>query len=185
MQLQGAGINVVTLSDERLYRAGSNDMLDFVSSIVIMSRAHEESETKSKRIKAAWANKRRMAPSKKLTSMCPAWLKLSKATNEFQIIEAHADVVRKIYKDSCKGLGVYRIAATLNRKKFQLSEILYGWYPSYVAKILANRAVVGSFRLTAPTTANEFPMARQYQTIIRELFPTTYSTERAKPMINE
>src|SRR4029077_4808988 len=53
-----AGINLVTLMDGKVYRAGTVDLADLITSLVIMSRAHEESLTKSRRIAAAWKNKR-------------------------------------------------------------------------------------------------------------------------------
>ena len=41
-----AGINLVTLTDNRVYRAGETELADLIVSLVIMSRAHEESQTK-------------------------------------------------------------------------------------------------------------------------------------------
>ena len=37
-----AGINLVTLMDGKVYRAGKVDLADLITSLVIMSRAHEE-----------------------------------------------------------------------------------------------------------------------------------------------
>jgi hypothetical protein len=43
MDLVKAGINLVTLADNHVYRAGKTDMSDLMYSIMVMSRAHEES----------------------------------------------------------------------------------------------------------------------------------------------
>ncbi|MGL3105652.1 recombinase family protein [Bradyrhizobium sp. BR 1432] len=68
-----AGINLVTLADNRVYRAGKTDLGDLIMSLVIMSRAHEESQTKSLRLSAAWKNKRVAAAAlKPMTKWCPA-----------------------------------------------------------------------------------------------------------------
>ena len=48
-----AGINIVTLADGRVYTAEATDNLELITSLVIMSRAHEESRTKSQRVSAA------------------------------------------------------------------------------------------------------------------------------------
>jgi len=67
-----AGIHLVTLTDGRVYRAGMTDLGDLIISLVIMSRAHEESQTKSHRISAAWKNKRVEATAQKpMTKWCP------------------------------------------------------------------------------------------------------------------
>lgn len=42
-----------------------------------MFRANEESEIKSKRLKAAWESKRQNANTQKVSKLCPAWLKYS------------------------------------------------------------------------------------------------------------
>lgn len=58
-QLLGKGISIVTLADNREYTNHPiNDLGNLICSIVIMSRSHEESLTKSRRISASWANKR-------------------------------------------------------------------------------------------------------------------------------
>ena len=53
LQILEAGVNIVTLTDKRVYRSGSNDFSDIIVSVVIMSRAFEESQTKSMRVSAA------------------------------------------------------------------------------------------------------------------------------------
>jgi len=60
-----AGIKIVTLIDGYEYSKDSiNDIGNIMFSIMSMSRAHEESEVKSKRLKAAWENKRANAHKK-------------------------------------------------------------------------------------------------------------------------
>jgi DNA invertase Pin-like site-specific DNA recombinase len=53
-----SGINLVTLIDKRLYTAKTTGLVDMITSLVIMERAHEESKTKSVRVGAAWKSKR-------------------------------------------------------------------------------------------------------------------------------
>ena len=51
-----AGINLVTLADQRVYRAGETNLVDMITSLVIMSRAHEESRIKGLRVTAPIAD---------------------------------------------------------------------------------------------------------------------------------
>ena len=142
-----AGINLVTLTDGRLYRAGTNDLGDLIVSLVIMSRAHEESQTKSLRLSAAWKNKRATALAlKPMTKWCPGWLELAPDRTSYVTIPERVEAVRQIFKDSAAGIGIYRIARRLNDLKIPTFNESYGWHQSYVAKILSNRAVIGEFQ---------------------------------------
>ena len=60
MDILTAGIEIVTLIDGKHYTKESinNDQGALIVSLVIMFRANEESETKSKRLKAVWGRKR-------------------------------------------------------------------------------------------------------------------------------
>lgn len=95
-----AGINIVTLADNRTYTADNTQEIDLITSLVIMSRAHEESRTKSQRVGAAWANKRAQATTRPLTKWCPAWLRLSDDRKSYVIIEDRATIVRTIFEDT-------------------------------------------------------------------------------------
>ncbi|MBR1248954.1 recombinase family protein [Bradyrhizobium sp. AUGA SZCCT0169] len=142
-----AGINLVTLTDGRVYRAGTNDLGDLIVSLVIMSRAHEESQTKSLRLSAAWKNKRDSAGSlKPMTRWCPAWLELADDRSGYKKIPDRIAVVQQIFKDSADGIGIYKIAHRLNESNTPTFNQSDGWHQSYIAKILANRAVIGEFQ---------------------------------------
>ena len=72
LQIINAGINIVTLADtERVYTPEKCDAMDLMQSIMILSRANEESRLKSYRVGKAWADKRNNADTLKLTRMCP------------------------------------------------------------------------------------------------------------------
>ena len=142
-----AGINVVTLADGRLYRAGTNDLGDLIVSLVIISRAHEESQIKSHRISAAWKNKRARATEQvPMTKWCPAWLKLAKDRTHYVPIPERVEIVRAIFQDAASGMGIYSIATRLNQAFVRTFDSPNGWHTSYIAKILNNRAVLGEFQ---------------------------------------
>ena len=110
-----------------------------------MARAHEESLTKATRVREAWDKKRAGAASKPLTARVPAWLELrEERINE---ISERAEIVRRIFRETIAGDGRRVIIRRLNDEgipSFQARK--KGWQPSYIAKLLANRAVTGEFQ---------------------------------------
>ncbi|MBB6466022.1 DNA invertase Pin-like site-specific DNA recombinase [Aminobacter lissarensis] len=140
------GINLVTLSDNQVYRAGETQFQQLIFSIVVMARANEESEIKSQRLSAAWENKRHSLDQQKLTGNCPAWLELSADKRLFHVIEERARIVRQIFESSAAGQGTYVITRQLNDSGAQPFGRSNGWIQSYVTKILQARAVLGEFQ---------------------------------------
>lgn len=149
-QLINTGVNVVTLIDERVYSREEMraQPMRIMESLFVMIRANEESATKSRRLKAAWEGKRAKLASegKPLTSKCPAWLRLNKETEAYEVIPERAEIVREIYERAAKGEGQNAIAQSLNAR----GEPVWGpgkqWHVSYIAKILENRAVIGELQ---------------------------------------
>ena len=140
-------IEIVTLADNQKYTKeiiNQNPGAMFIS-LGIMFRANEESEIKSKRLKAAWSNKRNNIDNKVLTRTCPAWLKYSETTNQFEIIEEKGEIVKKIFDLCINACGLFGIARYLNDNKVPVFGTGRLWYISYVKKIIINRAVLGEF----------------------------------------
>ena len=105
MEIVNSDIILVTLSDNQVYTAATVDMQQLIISIVVMSRAHEESATKSQRLSAAWQNKRNNAgDGKKLTARCPSWLRLSADRRSFAVIPDRAAIVRRIFDEAVAAL---------------------------------------------------------------------------------
>jgi DNA invertase Pin-like site-specific DNA recombinase len=145
IEIVSSGVNIVTLVDGRTYTAATG-FEDLIFSIVSMSRAHDESRTKSIRLSAAWSNKRKNAETRKLTAQCPGWLKLSSDKKRFEVIQKRAGVVVSIFQDSTAGVGNYSITRRLNETQVPPFGRSRGWRSSSVNKILANRAVLGEFQ---------------------------------------
>ncbi len=141
-----SGVNIVTLADRQTYAAGQTDFSQLVLSLAIMSRAHEESRTKSYRLSEAWTSKRRNVSRRKLTAQCPAWLSLTADKESFIVLEDRAAIVQRIFEESASGIGNYSIARRLNKAGVQPFGRSQGWQISYINKILTNRAVLGEFQ---------------------------------------
>lgn len=150
MTILNHGIEIVSLSDHQKYTKkilDSNPHAIFIS-IAAMMRANEESEVKSKRLKAAWSNKRAMASSQVLTKTIPSWLVYNEETKQIDAIDERVAVVQRIFKLCITTCGIAKIAKYLNEHHVPLigKPTAKLWYQSYVKKILANRSVLGEFQ---------------------------------------
>lgn len=141
------GVTVVTLSDERKYTAESldDDPMALLISILTFMRANEESALKSRRLKAAWENKRANARDKPLTARAPAWLRLDREKGVFDVLEDRAQIVRDIYRWTLEGTGQHSITERLNRGGVPVFGRGKQWHRSYIAKLLKSEAVIGTY----------------------------------------
>lgn len=145
------GITVVTLTDGREYSLEGlqKDPMGLMYAILGFMRANEESEVKSSRLKQAWSNKRALLADKPLTSIVPAWLELDRHAQQIAPIPHRAAIVQRIFAMTLEGVGQHAIAHALNAERVEpwgagkrKAEL---WHRSYIAKILSNAAVVGTF----------------------------------------
>ena len=170
LQILESGVDIVTLTDQRVYKSGSADVSDILLSVVIMARAYEESRTKGLRVGAAWENKRRNIHEKKLTQVAPAWLRLSEDRRTFEVIPERVAVLHAIYNDADNGKGSYQIARKLNMDSVLTFAPAQGWHESYVSKLLTNRAVLGEFQphryIEGKRTPADGPIADYFPAII-------------------
>ncbi|MGC2960533.1 recombinase family protein [Paraburkholderia graminis] len=151
MSIVNRGIRIVTLADGREYgkeEDSGKQFTDLLMSIAIMSRAHEESLTKSRRLKEAWKAKRGRIGDKKLTEMAPAWLKLNDDRTAYSLIPDRVELVRRMFESSKDGIGSETIARRLNQQEIPTfgTRSANRWHSSYIKKILDNRAVLGEFQ---------------------------------------
>lgn len=141
-----AGITIVTLTDNRVYSHASlnENPVDMITSLLVMMRAHEESKTKGRRIKEAWKQKRATGDARKLTKICPGWLKLRGDRSQFDVVKERAAVVKRIFRMTLKGIGRQTIARTLNEENIPAFNGAI-WHSSYIAKLQSSPATIGTF----------------------------------------
>jgi len=165
IDLTQAGIVVVTLSDQKVYNKNS-DTMDLMYSLMIMGRAHEESQMKSKRLSAAWSAKRQKAQEEgtPLTSKCPAWIEL--VDGEYQLIPDRAKVVKNIIDMTLAGMGRGTIARSLNRSGVQPFGRGRRWWDSYIQKILESPALYGTYQPRQNGVAAGAPIENYYPVLI-------------------
>lgn len=125
-QIINAGITVVTASDGREYnRAGLKAQpMDLVYSLLVMIRAHEESDTKSKRVKAAIRRQCEGWLSGSYRGLIrngkdPQWVRLT--SDGWVLIPERVAAVKRALELYRQGLGAGRAALVMHEEGFQLT----------------------------------------------------------------
>ncbi|MGA4333431.1 recombinase family protein [Ralstonia nicotianae] len=168
-QIVNAGITVVTASDGKEYnreRLRAQPM-DLVYSLLVMIRAHEESDTKSKRVKAAIRRQCQgwIAGSWRgivRNGNDPAWV--APVDGKFELVPEREAAVRAAISMFNRGYGGVRIVRELTESGLQLTGQENGGQHLY--KLLRNRALVGERVLTVDR--EEFVLKGYYPAILTE-----------------
>lgn len=158
------GITIVTLVDSAVYSKDRlrNDWTPLLIALVSMSRAHEESAVKSRRIKAAYeAKKKRIIANKEVKiGRCPWWLRLSDDKTKYEAIEENATTVRLMFDLAKDGMGNALIVKELNARGIPTAQHSKYWQNSTVQFNLTNIAVIGVLQMdqdnNGRTTTNTF-----------------------------
>jgi len=150
LDLLNSGIIVVTFGDGTVYKKSAETM-QLVMSIFHMSRAHSESSVKGQRVSDAWQQKQALARSEgiPLGAACPQWLSFD--GKAYRVIAERASVVKRVFELTVQGYGQRAIVKLFNiegvpvfgTEKRNKSGL---WGSSSIAKILANRSVLGEYQ---------------------------------------
>ncbi len=145
-----AGISVVTASDNKVYsreKMRSNPM-DLVYSLLVMIRAHEESDTKSKRTRDAirrrcqgWQDGSFRGVIR--SGQTPGWLRLVDGRWEF--VEERLQAIRIAIDLFSRGFGSTHIVRTLHAQG--LSTGACATHGGQILRLLANPALLGEKHL--------------------------------------
>ncbi|MBG5979460.1 recombinase family protein [Proteus faecis] len=140
-EIISAGITIVTAMDNRSYNLKSvtENPFDLMYSLMIMIRANEESETKSKRVKEAI--KANIRNKKIVSSKLPYWIKHNKEKDILELIPERVEVILYIIEKYLSGLGISKLTQHLNDniKPFAGKN----WYPVYLQKLLRSPSLYG------------------------------------------
>jgi len=146
------GIEIVALSDnERKYTKASVNAnpMELVMSIMVLSRAHDESKIRSYRIKASWQNRKKLASEgKHIEVQLPGWL--HSKDGKYVLDQYKAKTIQRIAKLCLEGYGGFTIAKMLREDGTpNVSKPQNGkrktWHPLYIPRILRNKALIGTY----------------------------------------
>jgi DNA invertase Pin-like site-specific DNA recombinase len=146
LDLIQAGIRVVQLlPTEAVYDEKANPM-QVMMAIMELSRGHSESAAKSARNGAAWREKKQLAAreGKPVTARAPAWLRL--VDGKWELDEAAASAVRRIFRMLVEGYGLHAITKKLNAEGVPAIGPTGCWLRGYISKIVKSRTVVGEYQ---------------------------------------
>jgi DNA invertase Pin-like site-specific DNA recombinase len=129
LDILDAGVNIVQLTPETVFRHERSDLSDIIRAILELSRGHSESTVKAKRSRDNWEEAvgraregQAMAPRRKdgrvtksITGRLPAWVE--DAGGALRLIPERAKVVRKIFEMSAAGYGMATIVKKLTAEK--------------------------------------------------------------------
>jgi DNA invertase Pin-like site-specific DNA recombinase len=165
-QLILSGINLVTLSNGETYSRErlQKDPHAILYIVLEQIRANQESVRKSQLIGDAKARKKKRLIEGKLagepyTRQTPAWIEWSDEERQYKLIPEREVIVREIFAMADAGVGIDRIACTLNERCVPTwsgkgkRKTADHWRNSYIRKVLTSTAPIGTF--TPHTTRHD------------------------------
>ena len=153
------GIVIVTVSDGQVYSKETikENWTKLVVALAIMSRANEESATKSKRAREVVQT--RLTGGTPLGHSMPPWLTLDAAKTGYVVNTKKADIVRRVFDMSLKGNGLYLICKTFNLEEVPvLRNANFGWSISGIKQLIANPNVIGHLRSKHGIFEDHYPL---------------------------
>ncbi|WP_421423408.1 recombinase family protein [Agrobacterium rosae] len=179
MELINADIVIVTLADKQTYSKATVDanFTQLIISMAIMARAHEESETKSKRLKAVAENRRNTAAKGvgRFSPMHVGWISSEQVgQNKWDFsLNDNANAVRRIFTLADSGVGQVTITKRLNEEKIPTFRGKGHWFAANVGRILRDESVVGTYQPTHVVEGVRQPFGQP----IKDYYPAVISEE--------
>ena len=173
-----AGVTVVTLIDRQVYTEESlNTNIGLLfTSLGVMMRAFDESQTKSDRAKDNWARRLKAAIEGReiFTARGPAWLRAKKDRSGFEVIRERAAIIEQIFQMKAAGDGSSSIARHLNKR----DDVWHpnghrnpkggAWHESYIDRVLSWRSVIGEWQ---PMQKDDSGKRRPFGDPLPDYFP--------------
>lgn len=148
-ELVEAGVVVVTLLDEHIWdKSTISNTNDFLYSVMLFARAHDESFHKSKRNLKLYKG-RRDREEGIICNTGPGWLQKNKVLKRWELIPDRAESVRRVFKAYRENRSAHSICQQANLEGWPRPSIhskrANGWHVSLVRRLIANRAVTGVY----------------------------------------
>jgi DNA invertase Pin-like site-specific DNA recombinase len=147
MDILDAGINIVQLTPETVFRHEKSDMIDVMRAIIELSRGHSESAIKSERLARAWQERKRKGREEGeiVTNRLPAWIE--ERDGKLRLIPERAAVVKRVFTLAANGYGHGRIARLLATEGVPCFGRSGQWCRAYIACLISrDRRAVGEYQ---------------------------------------
>ncbi|WP_095068021.1 recombinase family protein [Pseudomonas sp. Irchel 3A18] len=132
------GVRLHTVFDNKTYSYDdpSRDLETLILVGVIAKRAHEESETKSKRLKSSWLKKRDAAETTIIRKQCPYGFRYDEKTQAFAIVEGEAQEIRHIF-ELLKHMGILESIKRVNQYSKRR------WTRKHIDELIKTKSPIG------------------------------------------
>lgn len=148
-KLLEAGLIIVTLVDgiEWTKEKMNSQKMDFMMSVLLLSRGHEESLMKARRLRDTFSDARDRGSRKEFGS-APGWLTRDANTEPWRVLEERANAVKRVFELAALGYGSKAICKTANAEKWPIptretKSKPDKWHGTMPGRLLRMRAVLG------------------------------------------
>ncbi len=147
-----AGVRVVSLIDGHEWNEKTiEDSTSFLLSVLLFSRAHEESSTKAKRVSEQFQKKRNSGMPVVSYGHGPGWATPKEDRSGWQIDSARAAVVVQVFELAAAGHGGIAIARKANQEGWPLpwrvrKNTATRWEHTGVSRLLRDRRTLGEWQ---------------------------------------
>jgi DNA invertase Pin-like site-specific DNA recombinase len=177
IEILQSGVVIHTLADGRVYDVKDGQQANALFQMnFIVSRAHDESLTKQRRSKSAWAKKHLEAKQTQqvMTSKLPYWLQAENDNGSIKVSlnESRAEEVRFAYKLASFKLGAQAIATRLNERGCEKR-----WSLIAVRHLLNAKSVYGALEIyKTKSIARTLENGEAYE-LVEGYYPSVISKE--------
>lgn len=175
-RLLKAGLEIHTLTDNQIYTAESvqDNFYQLLGSLFVMSRAHEESKTKSGRIKESIASRKRKTAlqGEVWHGSRPSWIDLIDGK---PVLNDRAKIMQRIFQMALSGDGDAKICLTLNKEGIPSARKDKQWDTTSLRKMMNNPAVYGSLVIDYNAETDATKPARMETKEIKGYYPALIS----------
>lgn len=146
MDILDAGINIVQLVPETIFRHDNIDMLDIMRAIIELSRGRSESRMKSERVGKAWGERKRKTrkDGDTLTPTLPGWIE--ERNGKRCIKPGAAEAIRRLFKLAAQGYGEVRLTRLFQKERVPSFGKSKKWTQPYIRKLMRDRRLLGEFQ---------------------------------------
>lgn len=147
-----AGVRVVSLIDGHEWNEKTiEDSTSFLLSVLLFSRAHEESSTKAKRVSEQFQKKRKSGIPVVSYGHGPGWATPKQDRSGWEIDAAKAEVVVRVFELAAAGNGGIAIARKANQEGWPLpwrvrKNTATRWEHTGVSRLLRDRRTLGEWQ---------------------------------------
>ena len=161
-QLLDLGIEVHLTMVGKVFKPEKDDGIDLIYAVALAMRANEESETKSRRLKEAFAEKRKKAAEGKdhVSKTLPWWLSWDKTGEKIVCEDDRRKILKRIFKEVAGGKSPLEVARNLNDEGVKTYRPrAKAWLDSRVRDTIRSDAPLGIIGPT-PTLHEEKPLCK-------------------------